>query len=921
MNTKNVWSRNAALSLYFGAVTMALGAPGELDPTFGTNGLVRIDETGDAAAAVFVQPDGRVLVGRTNTSNRDDLSVLRLNADGTLDASFATGGRTVFDVADFHSRTFSVLAQSDGTVLAGGLIKPDNCSPCIWWSEPLAVARFLADGRIDTSFGDAGIARLNFRTSYRDATQAAQALLQQRDGKIVAAGTAAYDHSWAWGYGPEYYQPDMVLARFDAAGNLDPSFGDNGRVAIDPSAGGRSTSEYGQSELHGLTQQPDGKLVGAGSAGADMAVVRLTADGALDQSFGEGGVVRIPLGPDGAFASAAAVAVQPDGKIVIGGTLRFLCDLDDPACAEIVDAVLVRLTPAGGLDATFGTGGVVTFDAYGSRTVIAPGGLVVEPAGTIVAGGDSGFVADSDSGFVDGVRHGFIARFTTSGALDTSFGNAGITLIDVGRNATASYAEMRGMARTPSGAIVAALSAFSPYSSIVVAQLAPAGGGPGTIGLVQTDVTADQGSSATFVVRRAGGSSGAVSVDYSTFVEPGSAAVDYARLAGTLTWPDRDTSDREVEVFTGDLNSSANPGLRFGLSNPGGGATLAGATGRVGITAMNDNAGVLQFEFVDLTVAESDIRSELRVTRTGGSNGPVSVHFGSYGLTATEDWDYSLTLGTLLGRHAAFEDWDYSSLEGTLRWGHGDTSPRNIRVGIYIDGQAEADERFRVVLSRPTGGATLGALSVAEVTIDESLAVPPIISGGGASSLVNGSAAPSGGGGATGVLEVLMLGCTLLASLFKVHTSPRRRPSAKLKSLESASPFARYGGPVGQFLESLAGFAQADDTIVTVDGAGRLFFQSPASGCVGNGTFARRPPYYVFDDYVFDVHLLIANCNASYASLNGVFEGLATITRDNLDFCRERLLMSLSTPVGSAPRPAFTMLGSDPYYCGCGWCY
>ena len=91
--------------------------------------------------------------------------------------------------------------------------------------------------------------------------------------------------------------------------------------------------------------------------------------------------------------------------------------------------------------------------------------------------------------------------------------------------------------------------------------------------------------------------------------------------------------------------------------------------------------------------------------------------------------------------------------------------------------------------------------------------------------------------------------------------------------------------------------------------------------CVGNGTLARRPPYYVVDDYAFDVHLLVANCNASYKSLNGVFEGLATITRDNLEYCREWLLMFLSAPEASARRPAFTMLGSDTSYCGCGWCY
>lgn len=755
MPTQKVASRSLALALFFGPVTAALGAPGELDPTFGTNGLVRIDAEGTdaAAAAVFAEADGELLVGRTTplTTDSDDLSVVRLDASGAPDGGFAVGGRTVLDLAGFHGQTFSVLSQSDGRVLAGGFVTPVH-GPVVYgnWSEPLAVARFLADGRLDTSFGDAGIARVNFESSSGYATANARTLLQQSDGKIVAAGTAAYLSAWDYG---DYAAPDMILTRLDVAGNLDTSFGNNGRVYLDPST-------ERSSELHWLTQQPDGKLVGAGSVGADMAVVRLTADGALDRGFGEDGVVRIPLGPDDAFGSATAVAVQPDGKIVIGGTLRFLCDLDDPACAEIVDAVLVRVSPDGSLDASFGAAGVVTFDAYGARTAIAPGGLVVEPAGTILVGGDSGFVTGGDSQFVDDVRYGFIARFTANGALDTSFGNAGITLIDVGRNATASYAELRGMARTASGAIVAALSAFSPSwvsSSIVVARLAPVGGGPGTIGLVHTDVAADQGSYATFVARRAGGSRGTVSVDYSTFVDPGYAAVDYARLAGTLVWSDGDTSDREIAVFAGGLNGSASPGLRLGLSNPGGGATLAGATGRVGVTPVNDDAGVLQFELADVTVAEGDIRTELRVTRTGGSTGAVSVHFGSYGLTATEHWDYG-------------------SLEGTLRWENGDTSAKSIRVSITVDGDdAEGDERFRVVLSRATGGAKLGAASVAAVTIDENL---PIANPGFESSR-NGSIAPSGGGGATGVPVVLMLGLTLLASLFKGRepASARVRPT------------------------------------------------------------------------------------------------------------------------------------------------
>ena len=105
-----------------------------------------------------------------------------------------------------------------------------------------------------------------------------------------------------------------------------------------------------------------------------------------------------------------------------------------------------------------------------------------------------------------------------------------------------------------------------------------------------------------------------------------------------------------------------------------------------------------------------------------------------------------------------------------------------------------------------------------------------------------------------------------------------------------------YRGPVGLFREELAQFAQAGDVIATIDSAGRLFFQSPDSGCTGNGTLA---PHADGRFYVFDVNLLIESCDTRYAFLNGEFEGLATESQGGYWDYDNWLIMFLSTPDGS----------------------
>jgi uncharacterized delta-60 repeat protein len=724
----------------------ALAAPGELDPSFGDNGIVRVASLAvgnDSAATVFAQADGALLAGRANDLEIADFSVLRLDPRGSLDSTFGSEGLARTDVSGFDGLTFVAMQQSDGKVVAGGTLIVDYGASFTIQPEDLALARYLSDGRPDTAFGENGIARVDFSGDWNASAQV-NAIVEQNEGRLVAGGSVAY-MSW-WGYG-DFWDPDMVLVRFDASGVVDPTFGTDGRVVFDP------TPRFGfGSELRWLEQQADGKLVGAGRIGTEMAVARFTPDGSLDASFGGDGYVTIPLGPLDAFISAEALAVQADGKIVIGGTMRFSCDLDDRSCEELVDAVVARLHPDGSLDESFGAGGFATVDVAGAGdTEISRGGLTVEPAGTIIVAGNAGPDA--------GPRYGFIARLTANGALDTTFGNAGVTLIDVGENASAPNADMNGIVRLADGDVVAALTAHPQRGSSIVAlaRIETAGhGNPGIIGLAHTALGAQEGADATFVVRRTGGSEGEVSVHFEAYVLPWALTgvatnPDFAVSAGNLLWLHGDTADKTIAIpIAADslVESAEEFGLRLSLA--GGGATLAGTEGRVTITDVNDGAGILALEAATASVSEGDFRTQLRVTRTGGATGAVSVTYSSFGLTATE------------GR-------DYSAMNGTLHWAHGDTAAKGIPISITVDGEADDSEVFRVVLSAPTGGAELGGLTAMDVTITEGAADPPgTVSSDGFAGTVTPTGGPSnGGGGGSGALDAALLVLVLVASIVR----------------------------------------------------------------------------------------------------------------------------------------------------------
>jgi uncharacterized delta-60 repeat protein len=308
-------------------------ANGRLDGTFDGDGKVTTDFGGsDGASDVGIQRDGKIVaVGRGSPTQ--DFALARYGVDGSLDTTFGAGGKvlTTFQTGS-NDGASAVLIQADGRIVAGGSS-----------ASEFALARYLADGALDPSFGSGG----RVITPISSANDHLFDLAVQPDGKLVAAG-------WSFRDG----EPRIALARYDQDGSLDSSFDGDGIVV----ASFRSAAAH-------LLVQRDGKLVVAGLG----ELTRFSADGSLDRSFGGDGRAR--SGDVGAFAAA----IQPDGKILVIGTVA-------PGRFPTGNFGLARLTADGRLDTTYGRhGSVVTGFSAGSDDQALAGVLMAD--GKLVVSG------------------------------------------------------------------------------------------------------------------------------------------------------------------------------------------------------------------------------------------------------------------------------------------------------------------------------------------------------------------------------------------------------------------------------------------------------------------------------------------------------------------------------------------------------
>jgi uncharacterized delta-60 repeat protein len=363
---------------------------GMLDPTYGVGGTVITPVIGtadDIGRAMTIQADGKILMaGQVSNNGKYDFGVVRYNTNGSLDTTFGSGGVVITSIDDSNDDANGIAVQADGKIVVVGDDSPGTGSSFF-------VVRYNTDGSLDTTFGGTGIV-----TTYFGSVAGANSVAIQPDGKIVVAGSVG-----------SYGNNHLAVARYNTDGSLDNSFNGDG-ILLNLSASGA---------YNAMVFQPDGKIVLAGYVvqnSVHFTVVRLDSDGSLDSTFNGTGVV---VGSNG---YCYAAAIQSDGKIVAAGW-------DNGSFA------VGRYNTDGSEDTTFGSGGYVVTSNTGYG-----GAMGIQASGKIVVAGFNSLSSSSE--FV-------IARYTTAGALDTSFGTSGITTTSI-----TGYDHAQSMAIQPDGRIV-----------------------------------------------------------------------------------------------------------------------------------------------------------------------------------------------------------------------------------------------------------------------------------------------------------------------------------------------------------------------------------------------------------------------------------------------------------------------------------
>lgn len=294
-------------------------ADGVLDTSFGSGGVARVNlNTIDYGLALAIDASDRIVVAGTTVNVNENFAVLRFTADGQPDATFNGGdpaNTTGGVVTDFNrdDRAQAVAIQADGRIVAAGYAGGA--------ASDFAVARYLPDGSLDTSFGSAGTGKV---TTQLGSVDRATAMVIQPDGAILLGG-----HT---GVGA---LTNFALVRYTSSGTLDPSFDADGIVTTDLAGN--------DDRLLALALDASGRLIAAGYASNgvnnDVGVVRYLPSGARDTSFGSAGVVVTAIG--GGHDRATAVIVQTDGRIVIAGET----DNGSTGSQVNVDLAVIRLLP------------------------------------------------------------------------------------------------------------------------------------------------------------------------------------------------------------------------------------------------------------------------------------------------------------------------------------------------------------------------------------------------------------------------------------------------------------------------------------------------------------------------------------------------------------------------------------------------
>ena len=353
---------------------------GSLDATFSTDGIATTNIGGfsnsgnGGARAVAVQSNGKIVVA--GPAHDGDFAVVRYNSNGTLDTTFSTDGIATAKIGGtasyYDDGAHAVTLQSNGKIVVAGTINGD-----------FAVVRYNSNGSLDTTFDTDGKTTTNLGGS-----DAAYGVAVQSDGKTVVAGES---------------RGSFAMVRYNTNGSLDTTFDTDGIVTTSILSAGAT---YSSASARTVTVQSDGKIVVAGRASNDFAVVRYNTDGTLDTSFDTDGKTTTNIGATQFGDGGNAGAVQSDGKIVVAGSAAN-------------DFALVRYNTDGSLDTSFDTDGKTTTN-IGENGADRTSDMALQSDGKIVVVG----LAANDLAVV---------RYNTDGTLDTTFDTDGKTTTSLGR--------------------------------------------------------------------------------------------------------------------------------------------------------------------------------------------------------------------------------------------------------------------------------------------------------------------------------------------------------------------------------------------------------------------------------------------------------------------------------------------------------
>ena len=403
-------------------------ADGKLDPGFGTGGIANLKTAYGikAGSLLGIAPRANegavVIVGSSFPQVGPSHSILvGLAGDGTLDPTYGEAGQVepVGSVTAFQ-------ALDDGRLVVAGNSWGKHFG-CCGYESAMFAARYNADGKPDPSFGD-GSGTIE---AVSDGIDRTASLLVGSDGSVLLGGSSTASTPICTTFYVCRTMP--IVVRFTAAGAADRGFADKGVLRLETLAG--SGTPYGGTftpeGVVSFLSRPDGGVIAAGGVGTAAFLAGIDPSGALDPSFGNGGIVT-EQEPKPSSSSAVATAIAPDGRILVMA--------DSSAASRDLGPggnVLLRYRRNGALDHSFGGGaGYVPVPYGGSSTVPWAQGLAVDPAGR-------GLVLGTQS----------VARVTASGQLDKGFGQEGAVSLGSG---TGRGLELKAIAAAPRGRVLVA---------------------------------------------------------------------------------------------------------------------------------------------------------------------------------------------------------------------------------------------------------------------------------------------------------------------------------------------------------------------------------------------------------------------------------------------------------------------------------